>query len=166
MDHTKWMVWLVNLDSVLYTHMTSDRFSKNLHWHFSNGAHLWSCSREWQRDKVYECIKSKIQYIYLCVLIKAHIREIEGFATHICVTREMRAVFHDAYMRHQAKMTYLILAWCRIYASWKTALISLVTHICVANPSISLIVPGGDLQNSVRPRWQDYYSNLAVFCRK
>ena len=33
------------------------------------------------------------------------IREIEGFATHICVTREMRAVFHDAYMRHQAKMS-------------------------------------------------------------
>ena len=36
-----------------------------------------------------------------------------------------------------------MLAWCRIYASWKTALISLVTHICVANPSISLIGPGG-----------------------
>ena len=40
------------------------------------------------------------------------IREIEGFATHIYiyiyiyiyVTREMRAVFRDAYMRHQAKM--------------------------------------------------------------
>ena len=47
----------------------------------------------------------------------------------------------------------LILAWWRIYASWKTALISLVTHICVANPSISLIGPGGDLQNGVRPRW-------------
>ena len=31
-----------------------------------------------------------------------------------------------------------ILALCRIYASWKTALISLVTHICVANPSIYL----------------------------
>ena len=30
---------------------------------------------------------------------------------------------------------------------------SLVTHICVTNPSISLIGPGGDLQNSVRPRW-------------
>ena len=28
------------------------------------------------------------------------IREIEEFATHICVTREMGAVFHDAYMRH------------------------------------------------------------------
>ena len=36
-----------------------------------------------------------------------------------------------------------ILAWCRIYASWKTALISRMTHICVANPSISLIGPGG-----------------------
>ena len=36
----------------------------------------------------------------------------------------------------------LILAWCRIYVSWKTALISLVKHICVANPSISLIGPG------------------------
>ena len=47
----------------------------------------------------------------------------------------------------------LILAWCRIYASWNTALISLVTHICVANPSISLIGPGGDPQNSARPRW-------------
>ena len=46
----------------------------------------------------------------------------------------------------------LILAWCRIYASWKTSLISLVTHICVANPSISLIGPGGDLQSRVRPR--------------
>ena len=33
------------------------------------------------------------------------IREIEGFVTHICVTREMRAVFRDAYMRHQAKMS-------------------------------------------------------------
>ena len=33
------------------------------------------------------------------------IREIEGFATHICVTREMRAVFHDADMRQQAKMS-------------------------------------------------------------
>ena len=33
------------------------------------------------------------------------IREIEGFATHICVTREMGAVLHDAYMRHQAKMS-------------------------------------------------------------
>ena len=33
------------------------------------------------------------------------IREIEGFVTHICVTREMRAVFQDAYMRHQAKMS-------------------------------------------------------------
>ena len=33
------------------------------------------------------------------------IREIEVFATHICVTREMRAVFHDAYMRHQAEMS-------------------------------------------------------------
>ena len=32
------------------------------------------------------------------------IKEIERFSTHICVTREMRAVFHDAYMRHQAKM--------------------------------------------------------------
>ena len=31
--------------------------------------------------------------------------ETEGFATHICVTREMRAVFHDVYMRHQAKMS-------------------------------------------------------------
>ena len=33
------------------------------------------------------------------------IREMEGFATHICVTREMGAVSHDAYMRHQAKMS-------------------------------------------------------------
>ena len=33
------------------------------------------------------------------------IREIEGIVTHICVTREMRAVFRDAYMRHQAKMS-------------------------------------------------------------
>ena len=33
------------------------------------------------------------------------IREIEGFATHICVSREMGAVFHDAYMWHQAKMS-------------------------------------------------------------
>ena len=40
-----------------------------------------------------------------------------------------------------------------MYASWKTSLISLVTHICVANPSISLTGPGGDLKNSVRPRW-------------
>ena len=32
------------------------------------------------------------------------IREIEGFATHICVTREMGAVFRDVYMRHQAKI--------------------------------------------------------------
>ena len=32
--------------------------------------------------------------------------EIEGFVTHICVTREIRAVFQDAYMRHQAKMRY------------------------------------------------------------
>ena len=32
------------------------------------------------------------------------IREIEGFVMHICITREMRAVFRDAYMRHQAKM--------------------------------------------------------------
>ena len=31
-------------------------------------------------------------------------REIEGFATHIYITREMRAIFHDAYMWHQAKM--------------------------------------------------------------
>ena len=51
------------------------------------------------------------------ILIKTHLgltlfsgsppgalREIEGFATHICVTREMGAVFHDAYMRHQAEM--------------------------------------------------------------
>ena len=52
----------------------------------------------------------------------------------------------------------LILAWCRIYASWKSSFISLVTHICVANPSISLIGPGGDLQNSVRPRWVNTYS--------
>ena len=28
-----------------------------------------------------------------------------------------------------------------------------MTHICVANPSISLIAPGGDPENSVRPRW-------------
>ena len=28
-----------------------------------------------------------------------------------------------------------------------------MTHIYVANPSISLIGPGRDLQNSVRPRW-------------
>ena len=35
------------------------------------------------------------------------IREIEGFATHICVTREMGAVFHDTYMWHQAKMSSL-----------------------------------------------------------
>ena len=28
-----------------------------------------------------------------------------------------------------------------------------MTHICVTNPSIFLIGPGGDLQNSVRPRW-------------
>ena len=28
-----------------------------------------------------------------------------------------------------------------------------MTHICVANPSSSLIGLGGDLQNSVRPRW-------------
>ena len=28
-------------------------------------------------------------------------------------------------------------------------------YICVANTSISLIGPGGDLQNSVRPRWVD-----------
>ena len=33
------------------------------------------------------------------------IREIEGFAMHTCVTREMRDVFHDAYMRHQAEMS-------------------------------------------------------------
>ena len=32
------------------------------------------------------------------------IREKEGFATHTCVNREMRTVFHDAYMRHQAKI--------------------------------------------------------------
>ena len=31
--------------------------------------------------------------------------------------------------------------------------LDLVSHICVANPFISLIGPGGDLQNSVRPRW-------------
>ena len=54
---------------------------------------------------------------------------------------------------HSSYFPQLILAWCRIYTSWKTALISLVTHICVANPSISLKDPGGDLQNSVRPRW-------------
>ena len=29
-----------------------------------------------------------------------------------------------------------ILAWCSIYASWKTTLISLVTHICITNSSI------------------------------
>ena len=33
------------------------------------------------------------------------IREIEGFVMHICVTREMRAVFHDAYMQHQVNMS-------------------------------------------------------------
>ena len=48
------------------------------------------------------------------------IREIEGFATHICVTRKMRAVFHDAYMRHQAKISWLdmfvtILSVCLIW---------------------------------------------------
>ena len=32
--------------------------------------------------------------------------EIEGFVTHICVTRGMRAAFHDAHMRHQATMSY------------------------------------------------------------
>ena len=36
------------------------------------------------------------------------IRDIAGFATHICVTREMGAVFHDAYMRHQAKMSDIV----------------------------------------------------------
>ena len=49
------------------------------------------------------------------------IKEIEGFATHICVTREMRAVFHAAYMRHQAKMSHL----------------GLVSHICSSVYSIT-----------------------------
>ena len=35
------------------------------------------------------------------------IREIKGFVMHICATREMGAVFHDAYMRHQAKMSWI-----------------------------------------------------------
>ena len=31
---------------------------------------------------------------------KHGLTQVEGFATHICVTREMRADFHDAYMQH------------------------------------------------------------------
>ena len=38
------------------------------------------------------------------------------------------------------------------YIRREKQLISLVTHICVTDPSISLIGPEGDLQNSVRPR--------------
>ena len=35
------------------------------------------------------------------------IKEIKGFVTYICVTREMRGFFyHDAYMRRQAKWVY------------------------------------------------------------
>ena len=45
-------------------------------------------------------------------------------------------------------------------ASWKTVLISLVTHIFVANPSISLIGPGGDLQNCVMQRWVKSYPTM------
>ena len=33
------------------------------------------------------------------------INEIEGFVTHICVIRGMRAAFRDAHMRHQAMMS-------------------------------------------------------------
>ena len=33
------------------------------------------------------------------------IREIEEFERHICVTREIRTIFDDAYMQHQAKMS-------------------------------------------------------------
>ena len=38
------------------------------------------------------------------------------------------------------------------YIHHEKQLISLVTHKCVTDPSISLIGPGGDLQNTVRPR--------------
>ena len=33
-------------------------------------------------------------------------RKIEGLEKHVCVTREMTTVFHDAYVLHQAKMSY------------------------------------------------------------
>ena len=42
----------------------------------------------------------------------------------------------------QLQFSWLILAWCCIFASWKTAPISLVTNICVINHYFSLIAPG------------------------
>ena len=37
-----------------------------------------------------------------------------------------------------------------------------MTHICVTNPSISLIGPGGELQNSVRQRWVNWADNILI----
>ena len=67
-----------------------------------------------------KCVSHELTHLGLILFCRSppgHIREIEGFATHICVTREMRAVFHDAYMRHQAKMSlkalklYTMISW-------------------------------------------------------
>ena len=46
-----------------------------------------------------------------------------------------------------------------IHTSWKTALVSLVMHIYVTNPSISFIAPTEVWGNSARPRWVNTGSN-------
>ena len=60
-----------------------------------------------QETELFPWSNSQLAHLGLtlfCRFPPGPIRQMEGFATHICVTREMRAVFHDAYMRHQAKM--------------------------------------------------------------
>ena len=59
---------------------------------------------------------------------------------------------------------YLILAWCRIYSWWQTPLNSLVTHIRVANPSISLIGPRENLQKMPGQLCWDW--NAGPYCTR
>ena len=89
--------------------------------------------------------KNKTQWCAICNTYQSMHTRSNGRCQYLTQMNKYFSVSH-------ASSLIAILAWCRIYASWKTALISLVTLVCVANPSNSLIGPGGDLQNSVRPR--------------
>ena len=104
---TEWF-WAINRNIAYNTKVWF--FSRDIECHIVDQATLSKPPIRFDWFDVYSGNElTHVGLTLFCRFLPGPIREIEGFATHICVTREIRAVFHDAYMRHQAKMSY---CWC------------------------------------------------------